>query len=79
MIDLWDDLGIKTSDRRARSTYSFEAGWGPGGAVCVARTRIPANITLDRLKDYCPRLAAASHCDEVSARAAGAILFNRSL
>ena len=39
---------------------------------------IPENITLDRLKALCPRLAIVPSCDETSARAAGALLFNRS-
>jgi hypothetical protein len=77
-IDLWDRLGIQTSDSADDATYSFEAGWGPDGAVCVARTRIPETVTLASLKHYCPRLAAAPACDQQSARAAGALLFNRS-
>ena len=76
LVDIWDDLGLQTSDGGAALT--FEAGWTPGGAACVAHSRIPANITLDRLKTYCPRLAALPTCDEASARAAGALLFNRS-
>jgi hypothetical protein len=77
-IDLWDDLGIQRSDSGADPAFSFEAGWNAKGAVCVAHTRIPENITLDRLKAACPRLAAAPTCDETSARGAGATLFNRS-
>jgi ADYC domain len=77
-IDLWDDLGIQESDSGPDQAFSFEAGWNANGAVCVAHTRIPENITLDRLKAACPRLAAAPACDETSARAAGAMLFNRS-
>jgi hypothetical protein len=77
-VDVWDDLGIQKSDSGDDAKYSFEAGWSPAGAVCVARTRIPENITLDKLKEVCPRLAAGATCDETSARAAGALLFNRS-
>src|SRR5712692_3235421 len=62
-IDLWDDLRIQKSDSADDPAFSFEAGWGPDGAVCVAHTRIPENITLGKLKDYCPRLAAAAACD----------------
>ena len=25
---------------------AFEAAWGPDGALCVARTRVPENVTL---------------------------------
>lgn len=78
LIDLWDHGGIQKDDVNTNPTFSFEAGWGPKGAVCVAHTRVPENITLDRLKAVCPRLAAISTCDETSARVAGALLFNRS-
>jgi ADYC domain-containing protein len=77
-IDVWDSVGIQTPDTGDDPAYSFEAGWGADGAVCVARTRIPENIILETLKISCPRLAAMPVCDEGSARAAGALLFNRS-
>ena len=78
IIDMWDHHDIQKSDTVNNPAFSFEAGWSPEGAVCAARTRIPENITLDRLKAYCPRLAVMPACDEASARAAGALLFNRS-
>jgi ADYC domain len=78
IIDMWDDQGIQKSDTQNDPTFSFEAGWKPEGAVCVARTRIPDNITLDKLKSSCPRLATMPTCDEVLARTTGALLFNRS-
>jgi hypothetical protein len=77
-VDLWDRLGIRKADTRSDTIFTFEAGWSPDGAVCVARTRIPENVTLDRLKESCPRLAAVPVCDEGSAVGAGALLFNRS-
>jgi hypothetical protein len=77
-VDIWDDLGIQKADSRDDPVYSFEAGWSPEGAVCVARTRVAENVTLDHLKRHCPRLAALPACDEGAARAAGALLFNRS-
>lgn len=76
LVDIWDDHGIQTSDGDAALT--FEAGWTPAGAVCVAHTRIAENISLDLLMTYCPRLAALAACNETTARAAGALLFNRS-
>jgi hypothetical protein len=39
---------------------------------------VPENITLERLKSICPRLAGATVCDEDRARAAGALLYDRS-
>ena len=58
---------------------TFEAAWGPQGAVCVARTRIPEVATLDDVLAACPRLRAAptgANCTEASAT--GALLFNKS-
>ena len=78
VIDHWDRVGIQKSDSQDDPAFSFEAGWSPAGAVCVAHTRIPENITLGRLKSVCSRLATLQVCDEMSARAAGALLFNRS-
>jgi hypothetical protein len=78
IIDMWDDQGIQKSDTQNDPAFSFEAGWKPDGAVCVAHTRIPENIALDKLKASCPRLAIMPTCDEASARASGALLLNRS-
>jgi len=78
LVDIWDDFGIQTLDGGGDPTFSFEAGWTPDGAVCVAHSRIPENIMLERLKAYCPQLKAISLCDENSARGAGALVFNRS-
>ena len=73
LIDVWDDRGIQKTDATSNPMLSFEAGWRPDSAVCVAHTRIPENITLDKLKASCPRLAIVPPCDEPSARAAGAL------
>jgi hypothetical protein len=82
-IDMYDPLGIQTSDSPADADppFRFEAGWSPDGAVCVAHTRIPDELTLDQLRSRCPRLAAAplgEDCSEQWARAHGAILFDKS-
>jgi hypothetical protein len=77
LIDLWDDRGIQRSDTTSDPTFSFEAGWSSEGAVCVARTRIPDALTLDRLAAICPRLSGAQRCTEAIARHEGALLFNR--
>lgn len=39
-IDVFDRFGVQSSASRAGDL--FEAGWGPNGAVCVARTRFDA-------------------------------------
>jgi ADYC domain-containing protein len=54
-IDLYDRIGIQKSDEDP--SLSFEAAWGPRGAICVARTRLPDLIDLDGLARACPRLA----------------------
>jgi len=70
--------GIQQKDATYDPTLSFEAGWRPEGAVCVAHPRIRENITLDQFKAVHPRFATMPACDQASARAAGALLFNRS-
>lgn len=77
-IDVFDDIGIQVAETRGDPGFSFEAGWTPGGAVCVAHTRVPENIGLERLKSICPRLALGPACDEEHARAAGALIYDRS-
>jgi ADYC domain len=47
LIDIYDRLGIqRPADDAGRSGLRFEAAWNTDGAVCVAHTRVPANITL---------------------------------
>jgi hypothetical protein len=38
-IDLYDGQGIQTPATSTADGFAFEAGWGPGGAVCVAHPR----------------------------------------
>ena len=77
-IDVYDRHGVQRSE--SGPDFRFEAGWSPVGAVCVAHTRIPQNVTLEQLRASCPRLAAAlgESCTEESAAKLGAVLFNRS-
>ncbi|HET9768484.1 MAG TPA: ADYC domain-containing protein [Thermoanaerobaculia bacterium] len=77
-IDIFDRHGVQRPE--SGPELRFEAGWSPTGAVCVAHTRIPENVTLDQLRASCPRLAAAlgSSCTEEAAAKLGAVLFNRS-
>lgn len=77
-IDNYDDLGIQKRGAADDASYVFEAGWSPQGAVCVNHTRWTDVITLDRLKAECPRLAAVPVCNEETARALGARMFNSS-
>lgn len=77
-IDIFDEHGVQTS--ASGPEFRFEAGWAPTGAVCVAHTRIPENLTLDALREKCPRLAPllGENCTEESAKRLGAVLFNKS-
>jgi hypothetical protein len=79
-IDVEDRFGIQTFDHVDGTT--FEAAWGPDGAICVARPRIAGNITLETLAQRYPRLAHALGPDactrERMAGDAGVLLFNRS-
>jgi hypothetical protein len=78
LIDIYDRHGVQQPT--SSLDFPFEAGWSPTGAVCVAHTRIPENVTLEQLGQRCPRLAKVlgTSCTEESAAAMGAVLFNRS-
>jgi hypothetical protein len=78
-IDIYDTLGVQQSE--PGGTFAFEAGWTPDGAVCVHHARIPENTSLEKLAASCPRLMGhmGASCTEASARAAGALVFNRSI
>lgn len=79
LIDIFDDAGLQSPE--PHTDLAFEAGWSPGGAVCVHHTRVAKNVALDELLRRCPRLARApsgAHCTPARARRAGAILFNSS-
>lgn len=85
LIDFYDRLGIQhrtnTPDDRA---LPFEAAWNADGALCVAHTRVPEHMTLERLAQTCPRLRGrlgGSVCTEseaVAGRLGDVLLFNRS-
>jgi hypothetical protein len=77
-IDIYDAHGVQKPE--SGEDFRFEAGWAPTGAVCVNHVRVPDNVTLDAIAASCPRLkdALGQRCDESTAKAAGAVLFNRS-
>lgn len=60
----------------------FEAAWGPGGAVCLRKTRVPEISTFDEMRQKCPARFhdwLRERCTEERARdLKGALLFNRS-
>jgi len=75
LIDFYDEIGINKTDNDP--TLSFEAAWGPNGALCVAHTRIPEILDLDGLEKSCPRLAGRLRSD-CRQDMSGALLRNRS-
>lgn len=85
LIDFYDRLGIqKRADTPDDQALPFEAAWNTDGALCVAHTRVPANMTLARLGDICPRLrgrlgpAVCNATDAASGHFGDVLLFNRS-
>ncbi len=84
LIDYWDDRGIAKPDPHPEAQgLTFEAAWGPNGALCVAHTRVPEHETLAGLDADCPRLRGrlgpAACSPETVAKAHGhALFFNRS-
>ncbi len=76
-IDIWDEIGVQAADTVNDPAYLFEAGWGPDGAVCVAKTRWAGLLPLATLLASAPRLKAAP-CDLAEARRRGGLIFNRS-
>jgi hypothetical protein len=54
-VQRFDRAGISPPPTRPFGT--FEAAWGPEGAVCVQHTRVPALMSLPTLVQTCPRLA----------------------
>jgi hypothetical protein len=83
-VNVFDRLGVQAPDPGAAAAMAFEAAWGPDGAVCVARTRVPEVLTLDALAARCPRLRGRlgpRDCPEPAGDApppGGALLLNRS-
>ncbi len=76
IIDIYDRIGIQKSDEDP--SLSFEAAWGPDGAVCVAHTRIPDIVDLDGLGRTCPRLVGRLGPAACNENALGGLVFNRS-
>jgi hypothetical protein len=73
-IDLFDRVGVQADEPAAGMT--FEAAFGPEGAVCVRHARWRPLVDLDALAARCPRLAGrlGEGCDE----GAAALLYVRS-
>jgi hypothetical protein len=73
-IDIFDTIGIERDE--PAPGMSFEAAWGPDGAVCARRARLPDVLDSTTIAAYCPRLAHA--IGETCNEAAPALLYNRS-
>ncbi len=68
-INLWDIAGIQNPDKIDGMT--FEAAWGPNGAVAIARTRWPQDLAY--VQTHCPDRLQVN-----DARSEGALLYNDS-
>jgi hypothetical protein len=79
-IDVFDRVGIQRDEPRAGMT--FEAGWGPDGATCLAHTRVPDVAKLPDVAAECPQRfahALGSDCSEEKARSdPRTLLFDKS-
>jgi hypothetical protein len=73
-IDIFDTIGIQSDEIAPGMT--FEAAWGPDGAVCVHHTRLKEVLDPAALVQQCPHLAG--HVGEICDEATPALLFNRS-
>jgi hypothetical protein len=84
LIDIYDRIGINAPDPKALAAgVKFEAAWTTAGALCVAHTRVPENVTLEQLAKDCPRLVGHLGPAACSAERAGAshepvLLYNGS-
>jgi hypothetical protein len=79
-IEMQDRAGVRAWPSGS-SDFRFEAAWGEQGALCVARVRVPENISLAELVRRCPRLAGRTGdacTPESSYRFGTPLIFNRS-
>jgi hypothetical protein len=77
LVDFSDRLGIQQpAPDPAGRALEFEAAWGPDGAVCVRRTRLPVLLSTKELAERYPHLAGkiGPDCSE----AVNALIWNRS-
>lgn len=80
LIDVYDPLGISLKeDPGDGHALAFEAGWNEAGALCVAHTRVPANMSLRELAHGCPRLRTALGADVCTEQAVAAGQFGKAL
>jgi hypothetical protein len=77
-VEIFDRLGIQPPEPEpAARAFEFDAAWGPDGAVCVRRTRIPALLSTDELaKRYLHLIGKIG--PDCSEAAVGALIWNRS-
>ena len=80
LIYVCDRYGIRPCEKNMPLT--FEAAWGERGAICVARPRVAAIVSLAELARRYPRLIGgfgqAACTPEKAARNPSTLLFNRS-
>lgn len=75
-IVVYDRKGIQQDE--AAADMSFEAAWGPAGALCVSHTRIPDVLTMEGLAAICPGVRQQPRTAACESHA-GALILNRSI
>ena len=79
-IDVYDNTGIQQME--GGPDFSFEASWGPDGAICVEKTRLTQSYNLPDLIADCGdngRLRIGHNCSEpVGPDLVEPLIFNRS-
>jgi hypothetical protein len=80
-INIYDRFGIQEAS--VAPAMTFEAAWGPEGAVCVAHPRIAEHVSLEQLAERYPRLRGRlgpDACTEDAMRIdPGALILNASV
>lgn len=77
LVNIFDRLGIQPPEPDPRGpALEFEAAWGPDGAVCIRRTRIPELLSTSELAERYPHLAGKIGPD--CSQAIDALIWNRS-
>lgn len=79
-VNIWDQRGIQSRDPgEAAGNLAFEAAFGPQGAVCLGRVRVPQDTSIEEVVRRCPRLAAiptgAACSEDIARRLPEALIF----
>jgi hypothetical protein len=71
-------LATLTAEDIATESLAFEAVWGPGGAICLARPRLDDVDSIASIAASCPALASRAGAAACGPDAPGGVLVNYS-